>query len=295
MDTLLEILHPNFILRNSVYIGLVAGITCPLIGVYLLLRRLVFLGVALPQVSACGIACAFALHAWGIIPHLEEGEQALAMAGSTLFTLATLAILTLLEHSRRGLTESRIGVAYVLAGAWSILLLVKNPKGEHGLADRLRGEIIAVSNLDLLVTAVTFILVVALLLLFRKEFLLCSYDRELAVTLKINPRRWDALLFLLAGLVISLAVYAVGPLVTFGLLLLPPLIAHQLARSITTFALLAPTIGAITSIAGFIIAYHFDLPVGATDVAILGTVFAISTLFKKLRNPPRLSSPEDHP
>jgi ABC-type Mn2+/Zn2+ transport system permease subunit len=276
MDVLLEILHPDFLLRNSVYLGLVVGIACPLVGVFLFLRRMTFLGVALPQVSSCGIACAFAFHAWGMIPHFEQGEQALAMVGSTLFTLGTIALLTSLEQTGRGLSDSRVGVAYVLAGAWSILLLVKNPKGEHGLQERLRGEIVAVSNLDLGITAITFIAVVVLLVFYHKELLLMAYDRELAITLQRRPQRWDALLFLLAGLVISLAVYGVGPLVTFGFLLLPPLIAHRLAPGIQSFALLAPAIGALASLVGFAVAYRYDLPVGATDIAILGTLYGLA-------------------
>jgi ABC-type Mn2+/Zn2+ transport system permease subunit len=59
METLREVFDPNFLLRNSVYISVVFGLTCPLVGVYLVLRRLVFMGVALPQISSCGIAFAF--------------------------------------------------------------------------------------------------------------------------------------------------------------------------------------------------------------------------------------------
>ena len=56
METLREVFDPGFLLRNSVYISVVFGLTCPLVGVYLVVRRLVFMGVALPQVSSCGIA-----------------------------------------------------------------------------------------------------------------------------------------------------------------------------------------------------------------------------------------------
>jgi ABC-type Mn2+/Zn2+ transport system permease subunit len=283
METLHEMFSPDFILWKSVCLGLAVGLACPLVGVFLLLRRMIFLGIALPQVSSCGIAAAFALHTWGLIPHLEEGEQALAMAGSTAFTLATLATLSLLEHRGRGIAESRVGVAYVLAGAWSILLLVKNPHGEHGLLERLRGEMIAVNLSDLLVTATTFLLVTCLLLLFHRELLLVAFDREMAVTLRKHPASWDALFFLLVGLTVSLAVYGVGPLVTFGFLLLPPLIAHQCAPSMRSFALLAPTIGGVTSLFGFWIALRYDLPVGPTDVALLGVVYAITSALRRLR------------
>src|SRR2546422_4036879 len=121
MDTLREIFGPDFLLRNSVYMSLLVGLACPLVGVYLLLRRLVFMGVALPQISSCGIAFAFALHAWGLVPHLEGGENTLAFAGSSVFTLTAILGLSMLERRGRSLVEAGIGTVYVLAGAWSIL------------------------------------------------------------------------------------------------------------------------------------------------------------------------------
>src|SRR5262245_9021953 len=215
METLHEIFSADFPLRNSVYISLVLGVTCPLVGVYLVARRLVFMGVALPQVSSCGIAFAFALQGWGLLPHAHAsaGEQSLAFLGSTSFTVAAILLLSLLARRGRGSVEARIGTAYVLAGAWGILLLVKNPLGEHGLLDLLKGEIITISNFELAVTTGTFALVVAALLVFQKEFLLVSFDPEMAKSLKKSVVGWDTFLFLIIGLTISLAVLSVGPLV----------------------------------------------------------------------------------
>src|SRR5947199_10144244 len=202
METLREILDPNFLLRNSVYMSLLVGLICPLVGVYLVLRRLIFMGVALPQISSCGIAFAFALHAWGIVPHFEGSEHTLAFAGSSAFTLTAILVLSLLERRGRGFMEGAIGMAYVLAGAWSILLLVKNPYGEHGLLDRLKGEIISVSNPELGWTALAFGVVVVLLLVFQKEFMLVSFDPDMATSLKKSVVWWDSFLFLLVGLTI---------------------------------------------------------------------------------------------
>jgi ABC-type Mn2+/Zn2+ transport system permease subunit len=283
METLREILDPQFLLRNSLYAGVLVGLVCPLVGVYLVVRRLIFMGVALPQVSSCGIACAFALHTWGLVPHLEEeSEHLLAFFGSTVLTVAVILLLSFLERRGHGTVEGRLGTAYVLAGAWSILLLVTNPYGDHGLLDRLKGEIIAVGDRDLLVTVGMFGFVLFAFWLFQKELLLVSFDRDLAVTLKKNVVWWDFLLFLLIGLTVSKAVLSVGPLVTFGFLLLPPLIARQFAANMRQFAWLSSIIGAVTAVAGFAIAYRWDLPVGPTDVALLGCVLGVSVLGRKL-------------
>jgi ABC-type Mn2+/Zn2+ transport system permease subunit len=283
METILEIFDPAFLSRNSVYISLLVGFVVPLVGVYLVLRRVVFLGVALPQVSSCGIAFAFALQGWGWIPHAHDSaqERAIALAGSIVFTIGTILVLSVLERRGRGLIEGRTGLVYVMAGAWSILLLVKNPFGQHGMLELLRGEIIAVSNVDLLLTGGTFLPVVAGLVLFQKEFLLVSYDRDMAVTLKKQVMFWDSMLFAFIGLTISVSVMSVGPLVAFGFLLLPPLIAYQFARNTMQFLWLSSVIGGIAAVAGFAVAYAQDLPVGPTDLALLGFLYAVTFLGRK--------------
>lgn len=282
MNTVREVLASEF-LRNSVYISLLVGLACPLVGVYLILRRMVFLGVALPQISSCGIAAAFALHAWHLIPHLEnQSEQHLAFAGSTVFTLAAILGISLLERRGRQLAEGRIGAAYALAGAWSILLLVANPFGEHGLLDRLKGEIITVTDEDLLWTTGTFGLVVLALWLFHKEFMLVSFDRDMAVTLKKRVLGWDTLLFLIMGVTISMSVLNVGPLVTFGFLILPPLIARVFAVTMRQFAIASCLVGSGSAFAGFCVSYRLDLPAGPTDIALLGCLYALANVVKKL-------------
>jgi ABC-type Mn2+/Zn2+ transport system permease subunit len=284
METLREIFHPAFLLRNSVYISLLVGVTCPLVGGYLLVRRMVFMGVALPQISSCGIAFAFALQGWGLVPHAHDtaGERVLALLGSVAFTLASILVLTILQRRKRGTVEGRLGALYVLAGAWSILLLVKNPFGEHGMLDLLKGEIIAVSNSELLLTACVVVFVVVPLCIFNKEFLLVSFDPEMAITLKKRVPAWDGLLFSLVGLMVSVSVLSVGPLVTFGFLLIPPLIAHELARTMKQFLIVAAGIGGVSAIIGFALAYKWDLPVGATDVAVLGALLAVVSIGRRL-------------
>jgi ABC-type Mn2+/Zn2+ transport system permease subunit len=283
MEALHEMFDPHFLLRNSVYIGLLIGFVCPLVGIFLVVRRLIFMGVALPQVSSCGIAFAFALHSWHIIPHLEESsEHGLALAGASLFTMGTLFILSILDRRQRGSTEGRIGTVYVLAGAWSILLLLKNPFGEHGLLERLQGKIIAVSNFDLFLTAIIFTLVVICLILFQKELLLVSYDREMALSLGKSAGAWDVLLFIIIGLTVSLAVLSVGPAVTFGFLILPPLIARNFVRTMRQFCITSSLLGALSSVAGFWIAYEYDLPVGPTDIALLGIIYAFTFALRKI-------------
>jgi ABC-type Mn2+/Zn2+ transport system permease subunit len=284
MQSLLEILSPDFLLRNSVYVSLLIGCACPLVGVYLVLRRLIFLGVALPQISATGIALALSLHVWfghGSESHGEE-QHALAFLGSITFTVIAIFWLSLLERRGRGLVEGRLGTAYVVATAVSILLLVKCPVAERGWLNLLKGEVIAISNADLELTLAIFGVVLVVLRLFNKEFLLVSFDRELALTLQRNVVVWDLILFFLIGSTVAISVLSVGPLIAFGFLLIPPLIAREFATNMRQLAVGASVTGGVTSLLGFWIAYRWDLPVGATDVAVLGVVYALAFAVRQL-------------
>src|ERR1043166_5279732 len=214
-ETLHQVVSPGFLLRNSVYTSVLIGFACPLIGVFLVLRRLVFMGVALPQISSTGVAVALCLPMWfGVMKpeHAAHSEHLLAYVGSLTFSLAAIFVLAFLERRGRGLPEGRLGTGYVVASALSILLLSKNRFGEAGWLDLFKGEIITISNFDLALTAIALALVLLVLNIFHKELLLVSFDRALAVTLGKNVVFWDSVLYLLIGFTVSIAVLSVGPL-----------------------------------------------------------------------------------
>jgi ABC-type Mn2+/Zn2+ transport system permease subunit len=285
MEALRQILSPDFLLRNSVYTSVLVGFACPLVGVFLVMRRLVFMGVALPQISSTGVAVALSLPLWlgfRLADHPSESTHVLAFVGSITFSLAAILVLAFLERRGRGQPEGRLGTAYVVAAALAILLLAKNPYGEIGWLDMLKGEVITISNFDLALTAGALALVLVSLGLFYKELLLVSFDREMAIILGKNVLFWDVLLYLMISLTVSMAVLSVGPLIAFGFLLIPALTAHLFAHNMRQFTALASLVGGAVAFLGFWIAYQWDLPVGPTDVVLLGVVYAIAWVIAKL-------------
>jgi ABC-type Mn2+/Zn2+ transport system permease subunit len=276
MDILHHILSFDFLLRNALYTNVLVGFSCPLVGVFLVMRRLVFMGVALPQISSTGVAIVLSLPMWlGLTPGLQ-GMHSLAFAGSIVFSLTAILVLAFLERRGRGQPEGRLGTAYVVAAALGILILSKNPYGEIGWLDMLKGEVITISNFDLGLTAAIFALILAALGLFHKELFFVSFDREMALTLGKRVVFWDVLLYLLIGLTVSIAVLSVGPLIAFGFLLIPALAAHAIARNMSLFTALSSLIGGVSAFLGFCIAYAWDLPVGPTDVVLLGALYAVT-------------------
>jgi ABC-type Mn2+/Zn2+ transport system permease subunit len=284
IDTLLEILNPNFLLRNAVYGGLIIGIVAPLVGVYLLARRMVFLGVALPQVSTAGIAAAFIWHAFFHgHPDRDINDFAIALVGSSLLTFGVIVMLALLERRKRGILEGRVAMLYAVAGAATILLVASDRITEIGILGLLKGEIIAIPDTELLILLLGYGAILVLLTVFHKELVLVTVDREMAISLGKRVALWDLLLFGVIGVTISLGVLVVGPLVMFGFLIVPPMIAGRLAIGMGNVSVIAAVLGAGVALLGFAAAYRLDWPTGPTDVALAGVVLALVTAWQAMR------------
>ena len=280
MSQLVAMLKPDFLLHHALYGSVAMGFVCPLVGVYFLLRRLVFWGVALPQVSAAGIAFSFLLQGLGfnLLAGAESQEKHLAIIGSLVFTGLSILFLAIMERRGKGASEGRIGALYALAWAASILFVAWNAAGETEMLGLLKGEIVAISESDFHAMLDLFAVVAAAMFLFQREFLLVSYDRDMAVTLGRNALVWDVLLYLIVGLTVSLGVMTVGPLVIFGFLVVPPMAALPWAKGMTSFSLLASLGGGASALAGFYLSYTYDLPLGPVVVCVACALLLLSWL-----------------
>jgi ABC-type Mn2+/Zn2+ transport system permease subunit len=268
MNTFLEILSPSYLLFSALLGTVILGLVCPLIGSYLILRKTVFLGLTLPQIAAAGVSFTFWLQQIGFLPYWEDGERGIGMIGSLVFTFLGMGLLGYLEQRGKGLTEGRLAAAYAFAGALTILFIVFNPAGQIEVLNLLKGEVIALSKGELRLLATVFGLVLVGMLLFRREFLLTSFDRDLAFLLKGRQIIWDVLLYVLAGVSIAVGVILAGPLLLFGFLVLPALAARPLVNSMTSFLWLSSALGLAMAFFGFYSSVRLDLPLGPTDVAL---------------------------
>ncbi len=263
-------------LRHGVGMALIIGAVCPLIGIYFVLRRIVFIGVAIPQVSSAGIAFAFLSQGmgwFGLLPGATP-HMGVALTGSIVFTLIALLSMGLLLP-RGGQAEAVIGLVFVAVSGLSLVLIANAPVAEAGLLNMLKGEIVAVTAVDLIQAVVFFGLVGGLLLVFNKDFLLLAFDRDLAVTMGKAVAAWDVFFFILAGVAVSVAVFNVGPIAGFAFLIVPPLIGLLFSRNMVMLFPLSAAVGIVGSLAGFFLAFRFDLPAGPAGAVFLGATYAV--------------------
>jgi ABC-type Mn2+/Zn2+ transport system permease subunit len=268
MTALFEILSPSYLLFPALLGTAIMGLVCPQIGCYLVLRRTVFLGLTLPQIAAAGVSFTFWMDHAGFLPRWGHSEAGIGMLGSLVFTFLGMGLLGYLEQRGKAPAEGRLAAAYALAGGLTILFMVFNPAGQVEVLNLLKGEVIALSQAELRLLAVVFGLVFLAMLIFRREFLLTSFDRDLAFLLKGRQVIWDVLLYLLAGLVIAFGVIMAGPLLIFGFLVLPAVAARPLVSRMKSFLLLSSLLGLLMAFFGFYTSVRLDLPLGPTDVTL---------------------------
>ena len=287
MNSFLEIISPSYLLFPALLGTLIMGLVCPLVGSYLVLRRTVFLGLTLPEIAAAGVSFTFWLQHTGWLPQVGESERAIGMIGSLVFTFLGMGLLGYLEQRGKGLAEGRLAAAYAFAGALTILFMVFNPAGQVEVLNLLKGEVIALSKGELRLLAAVFGVVFAAIVVFRREFLLVSFDRDLAFLLKGRQIVWDILLYLLAGLIIAFGVIMAGPLLIFGFLVLPALAAKPLAQRMSSYLTLSSVLGMVMAFFGFYGSVRLDLPLGPTDVTLgccmIFLAYGLSRVVNKFR------------
>jgi len=276
-----ELFSPDFLFRNAILGGLGVALLCSVLGVYLVLRRLVLIGVALPQASAAGVAAVF----W-LTGHGQGGGDSghlLALGGSLAATFGALALLVLGQRRARSPAEWGVGALFAISSAATILFVALNPKGDMEMAGLLRGELLAITVSDLHALGVLLLVVGALLFLFRRDLLLTSFDPEFARTIGREPARYDLLLYFLIGAGIALGVMTAGPLVVFGFLVLPALAALRVAPGLAAAFAISAAIASVSFLGGFWLSYRADLPAGPVCVAMVAVCWALAGGAMRLR------------
>jgi ABC-type Mn2+/Zn2+ transport system permease subunit len=277
----MDFLFSDFLFRNAIAGGWIVCVLCAVLGVYVVLRRLVLLGVALPQAGAAGIALVFLVTGHS---HGDPGQaHALALGGSLAATFSALGLLVLAGRRSTQPVEWRIGGVLAIATASTLLFVALSPTGDLEMTSLLRGELLAISDRDLVVLAIVAAVIAAVFVLFRRELLLVSFDPEFARTIGRDPTRYDLVLYVLLGATISVGVMTAGPMVVFAFLVLPALAALRIGRSMAMTFAIAAAVATVSSLGGFALSYRADLPSGPVYVGVAAAIWLGVSFVMRLR------------
>jgi zinc transport system permease protein len=248
------------------------------LGVYVVLRRIVFVGAALAQLSSAGIGLAVFLASLG----LGMGGLVDELTVSLAVTMAGVAFFGIQAARQRIPPDAGLGVAFVVAGGASVLLVARSATADmHDLF--FGGDILLISMEEIGVLIVVVTAVLLLHVLFFKQFLFVSYDPEMAATLGYRVVAWDLLLYVTFGVVITLAMQSVGVLLVFSYLVLPGVTGLLLGRRIRGVFVGSVATGALGTILGFLASVAFDLPSGASIILAMGGLALVAWIFDAAR------------
>ena len=259
--------------------SVVAGALLGALGVYVVLRRTVFVSAALTQVSTLGLVGTLLVEERFHI-ETEHASEQLAVA----ITVSAIGALLLGAFRPKRLpAEATVGATWVVGSALVVLGVSRLVHAAHDLQGLVFGNAVAVPASDLAVIAVVSLVTIAVHTAFAKELAFTSFDPETAQALGMPVRLWDAVLFLTIGVAIPPAARALGALPVFAFLTLPAAGALMLRVGFRPAFALAASFGVLAAASGYVRSWIWEIPTGATMVAIAAALAVPGAIWRLAR------------
>lgn len=256
-------------MRYALVAGFLCGGLCAFLGVYVILKRVAFMAIALSQLAALGVALGLML-----------GIHADAFA--LLLTLAGVILLWVPLREQSISKESIIGLTYCVAAALSIILIALNPRAEASGLDLISGNLLYATAQDLLVLAILCVVVLGIHLALFRGFLFVSFDKDMAHASGMRADFYDFMLYASVGLAIALAMKVSGILFVFASLVVPPMAGLMLFRKMKTIFAVSCAVAVLMVPVGLALSYRLDVPSGPAIVCCYCAVFLLVALFSRL-------------
>jgi ABC-type Mn2+/Zn2+ transport system permease subunit len=269
---MLDLLTYDFMQRALLAAAMVGGL-CSVIGVFVVLRGLAFVGAGTSHAAFAGVALGYLM-----------GWPPLVLA--ILFGLATVWITGWVEEKGRMKLDVSIGILYTATMALAILFIGLMKTYNAEVYGYLFGSVLSVTGEELHVIGGLTVLVLGLILVFSKELYFIAFDQEMAEASGVPARRIYFLLLTLVALTVVVSLKTVGAILVFAMILIPASTAYQLTHSLMTLTLYSVVIGTTTSVAGVMISAVWDVPSGPAIVLLATTVFFGTVLLSPKRMKP---------
>ncbi|WP_019004538.1 metal ABC transporter permease [Cohnella laeviribosi] len=265
----MELLTAEFFQRALIGGALIA-VTAPLMGLFLVLRRLAMIGDTLSHVSIAGVALGFLINVYPVAVGLA-------------FAIAASFAIEALRRTYR--TFAELSIAIIMSGgiALASILFTVGRGYNMNVSSYLFGSIYTLDGTDLIVIAAVTAVVLAAALLLKKELFLLTFEEEAAAVSGLPVRYFNVLISVLAALVISVSIKIVGALLVSALLTIPAACSLALAKSFRQAIALVVIVGEVSVIAGLWIAGIWSQAPGGTIVLVMIAALLLSLAARKIR------------
>ncbi len=265
---MIETLQYEF-MRNALFAGLLASITCGIIGSYVVVKKMVFISGGISHASLGGVGMGYFL---GINPIL----------GALFFTPAAALAMGLVTKRTKLHEDTAIGILWAVGMALGFIFIGLTPGYVPDPFSYLIGNILMVSSLDIILMIILAIVILSVTVLLYKEFLSLSFDEEFSTVAGAPTEPLYLILLCLIALTVVVLIRVVGIILVIALLTIPAAMARQFTHDLKRMMLLSILLCAVFAIAGLWLSYELDLPSGPTIILVSGTAFLVSLVVSKL-------------
>lgn len=256
-DFIADLLNPDLrFLPKALAVAVMSSIVCGVVGCYVVLRGMAFIGDAVAHAVFPGLAVAFVVSGNLIV-------------GGTVAGVVTAVLIAVFSQTRRLREDSVIGIFFVGAFALGVVIISRAPGYAGSLEQFLFGSITGIPDRDLVVVALAGLGVLAAVLALHPQLVAVTLDRESARALGLRVFWYDLTLYVLVTLAVVISVQTIGNVLVLALLVAPAATARLLTDRLAVMMGLAPLIGSLAALVGLYLSWSWDLPVGATVVLVL--------------------------
>jgi ABC-type Mn2+/Zn2+ transport system permease subunit len=270
VDWLIDAFEPTFMQRALIG-GLVAVVATSLVGTWVVLRGLAFLGDALAHGVIPGIALAVL---WGFSPIIGAFVAALVMSG----------FVSLVSNRTDVREDTAIGLLFVGMLSLGIVIVSRARSFSTEVTALLFGDVLGVTRSDINAQLIATIVVVITTVVLYRPFMALTFNRDKAHTLGMYPSLAHAALLSLLALSIVASFQAIGTLLVFGLLVGPPATATLLVRRVPAIMLVSILLGSLAVVGGLLISFHYGTAGGATIAGLSVAEFFVVLAGREIRD-----------
>ncbi|OEK77487.1 metal ABC transporter permease [Staphylococcus equorum] len=264
-------------MRYSLISGVLIGLIAPLIGAFIVVRRLSLIADALSHVTLGGIS--FGMFVITIIPAFTFINP---MWFGILFAIIGALLIENLRSSYSNYQEIAIPIIMSAGIALSAIFISLADGFNQDIVGLLFGSISAVTESDLVTIIVIVIIVITFILSFYKELFILSFDEEYSKVIGI-PKWIQFLFIIIVAMVISASMRVVGILLVSALITLPVAIAMRMTKGFKQLIILSVVIGELSVISGLVLAFYMNISPGGVIVVLLVLILAITMMYQKFK------------
>jgi ABC-type Mn2+/Zn2+ transport system permease subunit len=267
MDIFITPFTSNTFMVNALVAGILVSIACGVIGTFVVLRGLAFIGDALAHGVLPGIALALLLGFPGIL-------------GATIGAVVMIGGISLITRRTRLTSDTAIGLLFVGMLALGVVIVSRSSSFSGDLVRVLFGEILGISPSALMVQLAATVIILITVIICARPFLLLCFSPEQAQVAGFSASLYHNIMLALIALTVITSFQTVGTLLVFGMLLAPAGAGALIARRVQTMMVWAAVFGSISVYLGLLASYHFNLAAGATIVLVATLIFFLVFLLR---------------